>query len=58
MVAAGAAPALVHTTANAALEQARAAGNFTPVHDAWWEAADHAGLQLIRYGSVPLDWWP
>ncbi|WP_408995000.1 hypothetical protein [Streptomyces europaeiscabiei] len=25
-----------------ALDQARAAGKFTPVHDAWWESARHA----------------
>ena len=35
-----------------ALEQARAAGRFTPVHDAWWEAArkahgDAAGTRAL-----------
>ena len=40
-----------------ALEQARAAGKFTPVHDAWWEAVrkahgDAAGTRALIEASV------
>jgi hypothetical protein len=41
-----------------ALEQARAAGRFTPVHDAWWAAArkahgDAAGTRALIETSWP-----
>jgi hypothetical protein len=48
-----------------ALEQARAAGKFTPVHDAWWEAVrkahgDAAGTRalievLLLHGHMPHE---
>jgi len=41
-----------------ALEQARAAGKFTPVHDAWWEAVrkahgDAAGTRALIEVLLP-----